>query len=46
MRAGLALVERIGRLEGGPGTLASRIGIATGLVVVGDLLGTDEAQKR
>jgi class 3 adenylate cyclase/tetratricopeptide (TPR) repeat protein len=46
VRAGLTLVERIGRLEGGPGALASRIGIATGLVVVGDLVGTGEAQER
>jgi tetratricopeptide (TPR) repeat protein len=46
VRAGLALAERIGRLEGGPGALASRIGIATGLVVVGDLVGTGEAQER
>jgi class 3 adenylate cyclase len=46
VRAGLALAERIGRLKGGPGALASRIGIATGLVVVGDLVGTGEAQER
>ncbi len=42
VRAGLALVERIGRLESGAGTLASRIGIATGLVVVGDLIGAGD----
>jgi class 3 adenylate cyclase/tetratricopeptide (TPR) repeat protein len=46
VRAGLALVERIGRLPSGAGALASRIGIATGLVVVGDLVGTGEAQER
>src|SRR6266478_1399286 len=45
-RAGLALVERIGRLQSGSGALASRIGIATGLVVVGDLIGTGDAQER
>jgi class 3 adenylate cyclase/tetratricopeptide (TPR) repeat protein len=46
VRAGLALVERIGRLQSAAGDLASRIGIATGLVVVGDLVGTGEAQER
>jgi hypothetical protein len=46
VRAGLALVERIGRLQTGAEALASRIGIATGLVVVGDLVGTGEAQER
>ncbi len=46
VRAGLALVERIGRLESGAGALASRIGIATGLVVVGDLIGAGDAQER
>jgi len=46
VRAGLALVERIGRLESGSGPLASRIGIATGLVVVGDLIGAGDAQER
>jgi class 3 adenylate cyclase len=46
VRAGLALAERIGRLESGAGALASRIGIATGLVVVGDLVGTGEAKER
>jgi class 3 adenylate cyclase len=46
VRAGLALVERIARLESGAGALASRIGIATGLVVVGDLIGAGDAQER
>jgi class 3 adenylate cyclase len=46
VRAGLALVERIGRLESSAGALASRIGIATGLVVVGDLIGAGDAQER
>ena len=36
VRAGLALAERIAKLESGSGALASRIGIATGLVVVGE----------
>jgi len=42
-RAALVLVERVGNLKSGSGTLASRIGIATGLVVVGDLIGSGEA---
>src|SRR5215475_9788706 len=46
IRAGLALVERVARLEIGANTLASRVGIATGLVVVGDLIGSGEAQER
>jgi class 3 adenylate cyclase/tetratricopeptide (TPR) repeat protein len=46
VRAGLALVERIGKLENGSGALANRIGIATGLVVVGDLIGAGDAQER
>ena len=46
VRAGLALVQRIGRLESESGALASRIGIATGLVVVGDLIGAGDAQER
>jgi class 3 adenylate cyclase/predicted ATPase len=47
VRAGLALVEAVPRLElaAEPG-LQVRIGIATGLVVVGDLTGSDEAQER
>jgi class 3 adenylate cyclase len=45
-RAVLALVERIGWVESGSGALASRIGIATGLVVVGDLIGAGDAQER
>src|SRR6516162_299931 len=39
VRAGLALVERVGQLEIAGGPLTIRIGIATGLVVVGDLAG-------
>jgi class 3 adenylate cyclase len=42
VRAGLALVERIARLEGGAERLASRIG----LVVVGGLIGAGDAQER
>jgi class 3 adenylate cyclase len=46
VRAGLALVERIGRLESRGGKLASRVGIATGPVIVGDLIGSGDAQER
>lgn len=46
VRAGLALAEVIGRLPTPGGLLQVRIGIATGLVVVGDLIGTGPAQER
>ena len=40
VRAGLAIAEAVGRLPASGGTtLAARLGIATGLVVVGDLVG-------
>jgi class 3 adenylate cyclase len=45
VRAGLALVEAMGRLEM-PMALRIRVGIATGLVVVGDLIGTGAAQEQ
>ena len=38
-------LERIGRLDA-PITLGARVGIATGIVVVGDLVGSGEAQER
>src|SRR5215467_14116666 len=44
VRAGLALVNAVGELEA-PGPLQMRIGIATGLVVVGDLIGVGSAQE-
>jgi class 3 adenylate cyclase/ABC-type transport system involved in cytochrome c biogenesis ATPase subunit len=47
VRAGLALVEAMPRLElAAEVGLQVRIGIATGLVVVGDLTGSGEAQER
>ncbi|HYI81984.1 MAG TPA: AAA family ATPase, partial [Acetobacteraceae bacterium] len=47
VRAGLALTEAIGRQEAPPGErLRVRVGIATGLVVVGDLLVTGDAEER
>ena len=46
VRAGLALVEAVGRPPARREPLRVRIGIATGLVVVGDLIGSGEAQER
>jgi class 3 adenylate cyclase/predicted ATPase len=46
VRAGMALVETVGRLEVGGRRLAARIGIATGLVVVGEPVGEGEAHER
>ena len=47
VRAGLALVEAVGKLDGHGGTaLQVRVGVATGLVVVGDLLGEGAAQEQ
>ena len=47
VRAGLAIVEAAPKLETAAGSpLHVRVGIATGIVVVGDLLGSGEAQER
>jgi class 3 adenylate cyclase/predicted ATPase len=47
VRAGLALVEAVPKLDGHGGTaLQMRIGISTGLVVVGDLLGEGAAKEQ
>jgi class 3 adenylate cyclase/predicted ATPase len=47
VRAGLELADAIGNLRTRvEERLAARIGIATGLVVIGDLVGTGEAQER
>jgi class 3 adenylate cyclase len=47
VRAGLALVDAVPKLDCHEGTaLQVRIGIATGLVVVGDLLGEGAAQEQ
>jgi class 3 adenylate cyclase len=47
VRAGLELVERVACLEAGSDApLAARVGIATGQVVVGDLIGEGAAQER
>ena len=45
VRAGLAVIETIGRLPARE-DLHVRLGIATGLVVVGDLIGEGAAQER
>jgi class 3 adenylate cyclase/tetratricopeptide (TPR) repeat protein len=45
VRGGLALIEAVGKL-GSVEPLQVRIGVGTGLVVVGDLLGSGEAQER
>jgi class 3 adenylate cyclase/tetratricopeptide (TPR) repeat protein len=47
VRAGLALVEAVPTLKTAVAVpLQVRVGIATGLVVVGDLIGSGEAQER
>jgi class 3 adenylate cyclase len=45
VRAGLAVIEAVGRLDL-PAQLSVRLGIASGLVVVGDLIGAGAAQER
>src|SRR5262245_41373227 len=45
VRAGLALIEAVGKLYIQE-ALQVRLGVATGLVVVGDLVGSGEAQER
>jgi len=45
VRAGLQLVAAVGDLKT-HASLQTRVGIATGLVVVGDLIGSGEAQER
>jgi class 3 adenylate cyclase/predicted ATPase len=45
VRAGLELIAAISVLKA-PVSLQTRVGIATGLVVVGDLIGSGEAQER
>jgi len=46
VRAGLAIVEAAPGLETAATPLHVRVGIATGIVVVGELLGSGEAQER
>ena len=46
VRAGLASIDAVGRLDVGAAKLQARVGIATGLVVVGDLIGEGSAQEQ
>ena len=46
IRAGLAVVDAVGRLDSKSVALQARIGIETGLVVVGDLIGEGSAQEQ
>lgn len=46
VRAGLAAIEAVGRLDVKSVKLETRVGIATGLVVVGDLIGEGAAQEQ
>src|SRR5467141_2469380 len=46
VRAGLGLIDAVGRLDVKSGKLQARVGIATGLVVVGDLIGEGSAQEQ
>jgi class 3 adenylate cyclase len=45
VRAGLELIQAVGGLKAAA-PLQTRVGIATGLVIVGDLIGSGEAQER
>ena len=45
VRAGLELIGAVNSINSNP-PLQARVGIATGLVVVGDLVGSGEAQER
>src|SRR5690349_22458083 len=45
VRAGLELIQAVGRLKSSA-SLQTRVGVATGLVVVGDLIGSGAAQER
>ncbi len=46
VRAGLGVVDAVGRLDVKFVKLQARVGIATGLVVVGDLIGEGSAQEQ
>lgn len=45
VKAGLAAVARVGALETGHGRLSARVGIATGPVVVSDLIGEGTSER-
>jgi class 3 adenylate cyclase len=46
VRAGLGVIDAVGRLDAKSVKLQGRVGIATGLVVVGDLIGEGSAQEQ
>ena len=46
VRAGLDVIDAVGRLDVRTVKLQARVGIATGLVVVGDLIGEGSAQEQ
>jgi class 3 adenylate cyclase/predicted ATPase len=46
VRAGLSSIDAVGRLDVKSAKLQARVGIATGLVVVGDLIGEGSAQEQ
>jgi class 3 adenylate cyclase len=46
VRAGLGSIDAVGRLDVASAKLQARVGIATGLVVVGDLMGEGSAQEQ
>jgi class 3 adenylate cyclase/tetratricopeptide (TPR) repeat protein len=46
VRAGLGSIDAVGRLDVQSARLQARVGIATGLVVVGDLIGEGSAQEQ
>src|SRR5271166_5272192 len=46
IRAGLSLIDAVGSLDVKSVELHARVGIATGLVVVGDLIGEGSAQEQ
>ncbi len=46
VRAGLGVIDAVGRLDVKSVELQARVGIATGLVVVGDLIGEGSAQEQ
>jgi class 3 adenylate cyclase/tetratricopeptide (TPR) repeat protein len=46
VRAGLGVIDAVGRLDVKSAQLHARVGIATGLVIVGDLIGEGAAQEQ
>jgi class 3 adenylate cyclase/predicted ATPase len=46
VRAGLGVIDAVGRLDVKSVKLQARVGVATGLVVVGDLIGEGSAQEQ